>query len=354
MKNDSDLSEGPSAAATVAENTNNLPGSECRIDISELATTVVRPRPGWHLINLREIWRYRELFAVLAVRDIKVRYRQTIFGILWAIISPVVMMVVFTFIFGKVAKMPTGGIPYPIFFYSGILAWRFFTSALSDSVNSVVAANQMVSKVYFPRLILPFSRVAVSVIDLGFQFLVLFGLMIYYDFIPGWRFFFLPPLVILIAMASLGLGAFFSALNVSFRDVRIMIPFMIQIGLFLTPAIYMDTTAIPGKKATASAAASEVSTEEVAQAAGDTTANPAANPTTKAKNPKGEGVVPDNLQRLLHLNPMMGFISSFRAAVLNRPLPWLQLAYSSAVTVVFFILGCMYFERAQRNFADII
>jgi lipopolysaccharide transport system permease protein len=256
------------------------------------------------------------------------------------------MMVVFSVIFGKIAKFPTGGIPYPVFVYAGLLCWKYFTTSLSDSVNSVVSASQMISKVYFPRLILPFSRVAASTVDFAIAFLVLVVLMAYYQIVPGWRLLLLPPLVLLTALAAVGLGAFLAALNVSFRDVRFVIPFIVQMGLFLTPAIYMDTTASESNDQTERVVARRAKSTDSADE------SKATSPRKKSSNQ--EDLVPDRLQRLLHLNPMMGIISSFRAAILNKPLPWGQLAYSSVATIVVFLFGCMYFERAQRSFADII
>jgi len=316
----------------------------------DVKITIIQPRPGWHLINGRELWAFRELLFFFALRDIKVRYKQTVLGIFWVVLPPIATMLIFTVIFGKIAKVPTGDVPYPIFVYAGILPWQLFTAAFGGSVASVVSATPIISKVYVPRLLLPFSRVATTIVDFLVKVSVLVALMLYYDYLPGWRLLYVPVLVLLTAMAALGLGTFFAALNVSFRDISKLQKFIIQFGLFLTPAIFMDvhnTVAEPSPANESVAATPQSTSADTGKGANRT-------PGSDAKQETDEHAVPDELQHLLELNPLMGIISAFRAAILNRPLPWPQLSYAVVVTTILFVAGCLFFEKAQRNFADII
>lgn len=270
-------------------------------------TLTIKPKKGWSNINVRELWLYRELFYIFAWRDIKVRYKQTAIGIVWAILQPFLSMVIFSTFFGGLAKIPTNGIPYPIFVYSGLLFWNYFATSLSSSSNSLVANEGIIKKIYFPRLLLPLSSTITPIIDFCFAMVVLVGLMIYYHFVPTLLGVVILPLLVLMSFFSAaGLGSLLAAINIRFRDVREALPFMIQTLFFVTPIIY---------------------------------------PTT---------LVPAKFQWILGLNPMSGIIEAARAGIVgNKPMNFHLLALSAIVAVVLFISGIYYFKRTERVFADI-
>lgn len=268
--------------------------------------TVITPPKGWRALDFDELWRYRELAWVLTERDIKVRYKQTALGFAWAIIQPVMMMVVFSVFFGGLAKMPSDGLPYPVFVYAGLLPWTFFSNAISGSAGSLVGSTNLVSKVYFPRLIIPVSSVGGGLVDFAIAAAILLLMCLFYG--VGWSINLLaaPLLVAGIIFIALGVGIFLSALTVAFRDFRYVIPFMVQFWMFATPVVY-----------------------------------PAS-------------LVPDSWRWLLFFNPMAGFIEGFRSAFLGRPFDWLAIMISLAVAIAVFIAGIAYFEKVERSFADII
>jgi lipopolysaccharide transport system permease protein len=268
--------------------------------------TVIEPVSGWRSLDLKELWAYRELLFVLTMRDIKVRYKQTVLGFLWAIIQPVMLMIVFSIFFGRLAKMPSDGIPYPIFAYAALLPWTFFANAIGASGNSLVASGSLISKVYFPRLIIPLSSVGTGLVDFAISASVLLLLMAWYG--VGWSFNLLaaPLLVAGVVFIALGVGTFLSALTVTYRDFRYIVPFMIQFWMFATPVVY-----------------------------------PAS-------------LVPEGWRWLLYLNPMAGLIEGFRSAFLGRPFDVPALALSLGVALILFLAGIAYFEKAERRFADII
>lgn len=268
--------------------------------------TVIEPRRGWRSLDLRELWAYRDLLRVLTERDVKVRYKQTVLGVLWAVIQPVMTMVVFTIFFGRLAKMPSDGLPYPIFVYAALLPWTFFANAIATSGNSLVGSAQLVSKVYFPRLIIPLASVGAGLIDFAISAVILLLLMLYYGI--GWSLNLLavPLLVPLVIFTALGVGTLLSALTVAYRDFRYVIPFLVQLWLFATPVIY-----------------------------------PAS-------------LVPEGWRWLVFLNPMAGIIEGFRSAFLDRPFDLASLAISTAVALLIFLAGVFYFEKVERRFADII
>jgi lipopolysaccharide transport system permease protein len=268
--------------------------------------TVIEPQTGWRSLDLKELWAYRELLFVLTMRDIKVRYKQTVLGFTWAIIQPVMMMIVFSIFFGRLAKMPSDGYPYPIFVYAALLPWTFFANAISTSGNSLVGSAHLVSKVYFPRLIIPLASVGGGLIDFAIACGVLLLLMVYYGI--GWSINLLmaPLLVLGVIFTALGVGTFLSALTVAYRDFRYVIPFLVQFWLFATPVVY-----------------------------------PAS-------------LVPADWRWLLYLNPMAGIIDGFRSAFLGKPFDTTALAISLLVAVVLFLIGVAYFEKVERRFADII
>jgi lipopolysaccharide transport system permease protein len=272
-----------------------------------LAVTVIERRSGWRFINLRELWRYRELLFFLTWRDIKVRYKQTVLGATWAILQPFATMVVFSLFFGRVAEMPTGGVPYALFVFAGLLPWFFFANAITSASSSVVGSQNLVTKVYFPRLIIPLGAVGASLVDFVVAFGMLLAMMVYFGVAPTWGLLMVPVLSLVLLIAATGVGTLLSALTVAYRDFRYVVPFGVQLWMFATPSIYMDVTLV---------------------------------------GPNGQAVLP--------LNPAYGLIVNFRAAVLGGPFELYALAVSSAVSLGMLLLGCMYFRRVERSFADII
>lgn len=267
---------------------------------------IIEPRKGWLGVNWREIWNYRELLFFLTWRDVKVRYKQTVLGFLWAFIQPFLKMVVFSVVFGRLAKMDSEGFPYPIFVYAGLLPWQFFAETLNRSSQSVVGNANLITKVYFPRLIMPISSVGACLVDFAISFSILIGLMFYYGIMPTFAAVLVLPLILLTIFTALGVGTLLSALNVAYRDFRYVIPFMVQIWMFATPVIY------PVK------------------------------------------IVPKNWQWLLFLNPMSGIVDAYRSAILGKPFAWGNLAISVNVALLAFLCGLMYFRRFEREFADIV
>jgi lipopolysaccharide transport system permease protein len=255
----------------------------------------------------RDLWRYRELFGFLAWRDILVRYKQTAIGIAWALLRPLLTMVIFTVVFGKVANLPSGPLPYAILVGAAMLPWQFFSNALSESSQSLVSNSNLISKVYFPRLILPASAVVVSLVDFAISFAILIGLMIWYSYAPGWHVLALPVFVVLAFLAALGPGLFITALNVKYRDFRFITPFIVQFGLFISPVGFRTS------------------------------------------------VVPEEWRLVYSLNPMVGVIDGFRWCLgdsTGLDIPCLALSLASAVLLL--IIGIRYFRKMERGFADII
>ena len=268
--------------------------------------TVIEPSRGWRSLDLKELWAYRELLWVLTERDIKVRYKQTVLGAAWAVIQPLMLMVVFSVFFGKLAKMPSDGIPYPIFAYCALLPWTFFANALSSSAGSVVGSANLISKVYFPRLIVPLSSIGSWLVDFAIATVILLGMMLYYGI--GWttNLLIAPLLVAAVVFAALGVGTLLAALTVAYRDFRYVIPFLLQFWMFATPIVYPAT------------------------------------------------IVPERWQWILHLNPMAGLVEGFRSAFLGRPFDAPAIAISVAASIVLFGMGVAYFEKVERRFADIV
>ncbi len=269
--------------------------------------TVIEPKNGWIHFNLQEVWKYRELLYFLTKRDIKVRYKQTVLGGLWAIIQPLFTMIIFTIIFGRLAKVPTDGIPYPLFVYAGLLPWTYFANALTASGNSLVGSANLISKVYFPRLIIPTSSSLAGLLDFCIAMIVLGVLMIYYQFPPGIGLLLFPFLVVLTFMCAVGAGLWLSALNVEYRDIRYAIPFLIQIWMFVSPVIYPVS------------------------------------------------IVEEKYQWLLSLNPMGGVIKAYRSSLLGHvPIDWYLLGISSSIIIFLFLSGMYYFKSIEKKFADVV
>lgn len=271
------------------------------------AVCVIEPSRSWQPINGRELWRFRELIYFLTWRDVTVRYKQTLLGAAWAVLQPAMLMIVFTIFLGRVAKVPAGNGPYPLFVYLGVLPWSFFAAAIANAGNSVVGSERLIAKVYFPRLAIPIAAVGAAVVDFCIAFGLLVVMMFWYGIAPTAQLLLLPPIFIIIALIALGVGTFLAGLNVLYRDFRYVIPFMVQVWMFATPTIYMKPTiSYTGVKA------------------------------------------------LLYLNPMTGLIGAFRSACLGEQIQLMPLAVSALASVVMFIVGCAYFRRLESSFADVI
>ena len=256
----------------------------------------------------KDLWRYRELFWFLSWRDILVRYKQTAIGIAWSVIRPFLTMIVFTVIFGRIAKLPSEGVPYPIMVFAAMLPWQFFSNSLSECSSSLISNANLLTKVYFPRLVVPASAVIVSLVDFFISFAILAILMVWYGFVPDWRFLTLPLFLGLAFATSFGFGLWFAALNVKYRDFRYIVPFIVQFGLYVSPVGFSSN------------------------------------------------VVPEKWRFLYSLNPMVGVIDGFRWAILGgkAQLYWPGFWLSTALTILVFLFGVRYFRNTERAFADII
>ncbi|MSQ15674.1 MAG: ABC transporter permease [Dehalococcoidia bacterium] len=270
-------------------------------------TVLVRPTSGWVFVDFKELWRYRELFYFLAWRDIKVRYKQTVLGAAWAVLQPVITMIIFSIFFGRLAKIPSDGVPYPIFAYTALIPWTFFAFALTNSSNSLVGGASLITKVYFPRLAIPVSSVIAGLLDFGIAFIVLIGMMLFYGIYPTPAVIALPFFVLLTLVTVLGIGLWLSALNVEYRDIRYTVPFLTQVWMFATPIAYPSS------------------------------------------------MVPEQWRIVYGLNPMAGVVEGFRWALLGVADPsGPMLAVSTTVAVLMLVSGMFYFRRMERKFADII
>lgn len=256
---------------------------------------------------LRELWRYKELFYFLTWRDIKLRYRQTIFGILWAVVQPFFTMVVFTLFFGGVVSVPTDGVPYPVFYFTALLPWIYFSATLTQAGNSLVGNAHLLTKVYFPRLILPASSALTTLVDFVIGSFFLVAIMVYYDMWPTWKFLLWPLIVLPLSFLSLGIGIFLSAVNVKYRDVKYVAGFLVQLLLFATPIIYSAS------------------------------------------------LIPARFRPFVFLNPLTGIIEAFRAASIPaKPIDWSALGISTGVTSLILCFALIYFRKAEAEFSDII
>ena len=269
--------------------------------------TVIRPPRGWLPIDLRELWAYHELLYFFVWRDIKVRYKQTVLGFAWAILQPLFMMIVFTLFFGGLAKVPSEDIPYPLFSYAAVLPWTLFAEGITRSSNSLVAEANLLQKIYFPRLLMPLSGVMSPIVDFTIALVVLGALMVYFSHAPTITILLLPVFLVLQLMLALGVGLWLSAINVEYRDVRYVIPFLVQLWLFASPVIY-STTWVPERFRTV------------------------------------YGV----------LNPMVGIIEGFRWAILGMQPPSYTFIASACIVVVLLVSGAFYFRRRERTFADVV
>jgi len=273
----------------------------------EIPITRIRPSKGWIPINFHELWEYRELLYFLVWRNIKVRYKQTILGAAWAIIQPLFTMVVFSLFFGKLAKIPSDGIPYPIFSYTALVPWTFFANGLSSSSNSLVSSSNLVKKVYFPRLVIPISAVISGIVDFILAFIVLLGMMLFYGTSPTINVLWLPLLLLLSLVTALGTGLWLTAMNVQFRDVRYIVPFLVQAWMYATPIVYSSS------------------------------------------------LLNEPWRTLYGINPMAGVVEGFRWALLDTDTAPGPLVFVSALeAVALLVSGAFYFRRMEKTFADVV
>lgn len=269
--------------------------------------TLIRPRSGWVPLDLRELWAYRELLYFLVLRDVMVRYKQTVLGAAWAVLQPVLTMVVFSLFFGKLAKIPSDGVPYPIWSYAALVPWTLFAGALMQASNSLVGGQNLIKKVYFPRLALPIAATLAGLVDFLIAFIVLLVMMAGFGITPTIQLLWLPALVLLALVTALGVALWLSALNVQFRDIKHTLPFLIQLWLFITPIAYPSS------------------------------------------------IVPEQYRPLLALNPMAGVVEGFRWALLGTDTaPGLMVGISSLVALLLLIGGAFYFRRMEKSFADVV
>lgn len=268
--------------------------------------TVIRPPRMIELVDLRELWAYRELLLTLAMRQIRVRYKQTLLGATWAIIQPVVQMLMFTIIFGRIAKIPSEGYPYPVYVYSALLGWNYFAAATGSAVGSLVANSHLVSKVYFPRLLIPVAAILAGLVDFALASTVMAALMLFYGVGFTANLLLVPVLVLALMLTAAGVGIALGALNVAFRDLGHAMPFIMQIWLYATPVVYPASS------------------------------------------------VPDSLRWVTQANPMTGLIGGFRSALLGQPFDAVAIMGSVATAGIVFFIGALYFHRLEREFADIV
>jgi lipopolysaccharide transport system permease protein len=273
----------------------------------ELPHLRIEPKRGWVSVNLRDLWQYRELLFFLAWRDIKVRYKQTALGAAWAVIQPLFTMLLFTLFFGRLAKVPSDGIPYPLFSYTALLPWQLFAYALTESSNSVVANERLITKVYFPRLIVPLASILAGLVDFAIAFVLVLGMMSWYHMVPTWAILTLPFFILFTIITALAVGLWLSALNVQYRDVRYTLTFIVQFWLIASPVAYSAT------------------------------------------------LVPAKWRPFYGLNPMAGVIEGFRWALLGKtPAPGALLWVSVAVVAIVLVGGFYYYRRMEKTFADLV
>ncbi|MBE0426184.1 MAG: ABC transporter permease [Nitrospirae bacterium] len=275
--------------------------------LSEIPVIRIQPSSGWVSLKIQELWEYRELLYFLIWRDIKVRYKQTVLGASWAIIQPFFTMVVFSLFFGRLAKIPSDGIPYPIFAYAALVPWTFFANGLNHASNSLVGSSNLIKKIYFPRLALPIASVLSGVVDFILAFIMLIGMMIYFGFVPTTNVFWLPLLLILALVTSLGVSLWLSAMNVQFRDVRYITPFLTQLWLFATPIAYPSS------------------------------------------------LLSEPWRTIYGINPMVGVVEGFRWVLLGTDTaPGAIIIVSSVIALALLISGALYFRRMEKTFADVV
>ena len=276
------------------------------LDLPDEPIVTIEAGRGWTGVSFRDLWAYRELLYFLTWRDLKVRYKQTMLGATWAILQPLVMMIIFTYFFGKLARVNTEGVPYPVFYYTGVTVWTYFSNSILSGANSLIGNTNLITKVYFPRYIVPAAAVAAGLVDYAIASILLVGLLIYYRVPVTLAYLMLIPLVLVVTLLALGVSALLAAMNVKYRDVRYALPFLIQVWMFVSPIIY-----------------------------------PAS-------------LVPDEWRWLLSINPMTGIVECFRSALFGSPLRWGAFAYSVAFTFAVLVYSMFVFKRTERHFAEYI
>ena len=267
----------------------------------------LKPTKGWLSIDFNELWRYRELIYFLTWRDIKVRYKQAVLGIAWALLQPLLTVLIFTVVFGILLETPSQGLPYPLFAISALLPWQLFANALQRSSISLVGNANLITKIYFPRLAIPLSSVMAALVDFGVSFFVLIGMMVYYRYMPGWNILWLPVIILFALLTALAVGLWLSAINVQYRDVQHMVPFIVQVWMYASPIVYPIE------------------------------------------------IIPEGIWRTLYgLNPMVGVIQSYRWALLGGDQPDATMMVSIVVVLILLVSGVYYFRRMEKTFADIV
>ena len=297
---------GKEGGVAVADSMNAAASS--RESESSQQITIIERRPGWKFIDLAECFRYRELLFFLIWRDVKVRYKQTVLGIAWAVLQPLATMVVFSVFIGRMAGIASSDLPYPLYAFIGLVPWTFFANAVASAGSSVVGNQNLISKVYFPRIFIPLGTVGAGFVDFAIASLLAVPLLFYYAVYPTWSLLLSPPIALLLIVAASGFGALFSALTVAYRDFRYVVPFTVQLWMFATPCVYLPP----------------------------------------------EAYADSRWAQLLPLNPAFGLVFNFRASLTGRPFDWSALAISGTVAVVVLVVGALYFRRVERSFADIV
>lgn len=292
------------ALASVTEAPGNRACSD--VELPDEPLVVIEPTKSWAAIDLRGIWSHRELLYFLVWRDVKIRYKQTLLGATWAIIQPLFTMLIFTMIFGRVAQIGSEGIPYPVFAYAALLPWTFFSNSVANSSNSLVASAHVITKVYFPRVIIPAAAVGAGLVDFAFACSMLIVLMAHYRISPTVNILFLPALVLLTTLLATALGMWLSALNVKYRDVRFAIPFLMQVWMYLSPIAYPSS------------------------------------------------IVPPQWRFLYSLNPFAGIVDGYRSAIFGRPFAWTGLGISTVITLGLLVYASLVFRKMEKTFADIV
>ncbi len=283
-----------------------MTGTPSPVQEAAVPTFIIRPPRKWVPVDLHELWAYRELISAFTMRDVKLRYKQTGLGIAWAVLQPLLTMVIFTIIFGGLAKIPSDGVPYPLFFLAAYLPWALFSEGLTRSTTTMVTNSNIMTKVYFPRLIMPLSSIISPLVDFGVSFIILIAMMVYYGYAPTINIIFLPVFLLLALATSLGVGLWLSALNVKYRDFQYTVPFIIQIGMYASPVVYASS------------------------------------------------LVPASVRVWYGLNPMAGVIDGFRWALLGTGTPSAMVLVSVGMVIVLLISGMFYFRRMEQYYADIV
>jgi lipopolysaccharide transport system permease protein len=295
-------------ASTTEPSTIEAGSNTPKVVSTGVSRSLIEASTSWQLVDVGELWRFRELLFFLVWRDVKVRYKQAVLGVAWAVLQPALLMLVFSIFFGRLGGLSGGDVPYPLFVLTGLLPWTFFASAVGQAANSVVGSERLITKIYFPRLAIPFASVGAALFDFVISLGLLMTLMAFYTHAPSWQIVLAPFVFAILFLAATGLGTLLAALTVAYRDFRYVTPFMIQIGMYATPTIFMLVPEKPSQ----------------------------------------------TLQVWLAINPLVAPISAFRSCMLSGSIPWLGLGISTAIAIAIFVVGCLYFRKVEDTFADTI